>query len=324
MKRLLVFALSITTTLLYSQPTTLKLASDVWPPFTDVNTRFTLAIDLVHEALERSDVQEQTKILSFTEVLNGIASKQYDGSAALWRSPEREKTMLFSEPYLENRLILVGKKGSNVSAGTLSALKGKRIAVVESYAYGPLLNQTADVVLVKGKSDQQNLERLLKAEVDYMLVDALLIEYLLKYEGAETAQYLAIGDSAFVKLPLHFALRKDFPNAEKIIKNFNAAIKKMVVDGAYNRILQLNWVETDVDGDGLPEMVLSGNKAGTEAPAKSYVVMGQPATAAPNKSHYVIEGQLYSDWNAVPDKYKVAQGSYAGSDKKDFGLSFKF
>ena len=324
MKSILSFALFLTTTLLYSQQTALKLASDTWPPFTDVNTRFALAIDLVHEGLLRSGVQEHTEILDFKNVLNGIANKQFDGSAALWHSPEREKTLLFSEPYLENRLILVGKKGSDVSANTFSALKDKRVAVVESYAYGPLLGEAADVKFVKSNSDQQNLEHLLNAEVDYMLVDALLIEYLLKYQRKETTEFLEIGNNALLRLPLHFAIRRDFPGAEKIIENFNAAIKKMIVDGAYNRILQLNWVSTDVDGDGLTELVMNGNKAGTEAPATSYLLMGQPGAAEKNGNRYVIEGQLYSDWNSIPNKYKVPQGTYTGSDKKGFGLTFSF
>ena len=49
---------------------------------------------------------------------------------------ERERALLFSEPYLENRLILVARRGSDVSAATLAALKGQTVALVEGYAYG--------------------------------------------------------------------------------------------------------------------------------------------------------------------------------------------
>ncbi|HSC54070.1 MAG TPA: transporter substrate-binding domain-containing protein [Phnomibacter sp.] len=324
MKRLLLLTLLLATVVGYSQTTTLKLASDVWPPYTDVSSKFALAIDLVREALSRNHVKEQTKILDFTAVITGISKKQFDGSAALWRSPEREKYLLFSEPYLENRLILVGKKGSNVSADSLSQLRGHKVAIVESYAYGAVLNQANGVQIVKGKNSQQNLDRLLKGEVDYILADALLVEYLLKFQSEEVAKFLEIGSNAFVRLPLHFAIRKDYPGAQKIIDSFNVTIKKMIVDGTYNRILKLNWVSTDVDGDGLPELVLSGNKAGTEAPANSYNIMGQPGAASNKNAHYVIEGKLYPDWNSVPGKYKIPGASPATPDKKDFGLIFRF
>jgi len=322
MKSLLAISFLLIAVLGFSQKRKLNLASDVWPPFTDVAPKKSVALDLVKVALARTSVDSHTEILDFGQVMNGIYSKKFDGSAALWYSAERAAHLLFSEPYLENRLILVGKKGSNVSADSLSKLKGKRIAVVESYAYGSLLDQAVGLELVKGKSDQQNLERLLKGEVDYMLVDALLIEYVLKNQSKEAAQYLEIGNKTLLKLPLYFAIRMEIPGADKIIENFNREIKKMMVDGVYNQILQLNWVSSDVDADGFTELVLLGHKAGTQAPVNTYSLLSQSGVASKG-SHYVIEGKVYSSWESVPEKYKVAQNATSTPYKKDFGLVFK-
>ena len=62
-------------------------------------------------------------------------SGPFDGSAAAWKDAEREKALLFSQPYLENRLMLVARRGGDVSAATVADLKGKRVAIVEGYAY---------------------------------------------------------------------------------------------------------------------------------------------------------------------------------------------
>ena len=59
-----------------------------------------------------------------------LLSGEFDGSAALWKDTERERALIYSEPYLENRLILVGRQGSDVSATTLAGLASKRIALV--------------------------------------------------------------------------------------------------------------------------------------------------------------------------------------------------
>ncbi|MCY4597979.1 MAG: transporter substrate-binding domain-containing protein [Bryobacterales bacterium] len=65
-----------------------------------------------------------------------LLSGDFSGSAAFWKDTERERVLLYSQPYLENRLILVGRQGSDVSANSLADLAGKRIALVAGYAYG--------------------------------------------------------------------------------------------------------------------------------------------------------------------------------------------
>ena len=95
----------------------LRLGSDVWPPFTDAEGRLRVAISLVHAALERSGVQTESVIEEdFAVVLRALREGELDGSAAIWRTPERESFLLFSEPYLEYRLVLLGRKGADLSA----------------------------------------------------------------------------------------------------------------------------------------------------------------------------------------------------------------
>jgi len=324
MKSLLALVLIFSAFVSLGQTTKLKLVSDVWPPFTNVETKYAFALDLVGEALTRANVQSNTEILGFTEAMDGIRSGKFDGSAALWYSLERSQFLLYSEPYLENRLILVGLKGSDVSADSLSQLNGQRVAIVESYEYGALVDGEESMELVAGNSDQQNLDRLLLGEVNYMLVDALLIEYLLKYQSEEAAKFLEIGNKTMVRLPLYLAIRKETMDAENIIKKFNDEIKRMIEDGTYNRILQLNWIATDVDGDGQTEFVLSGNKAGKTEPINSYKVMTSQSQASANNNRYYIEGHVYENWAQVPDKYKVTQNKPSRSKSRSFESKLHF
>lgn len=326
MKTVSTFLLLFQVFLATAQIGPLKLASDTWPPFTDEKGKRAFAFDLVKEALAGADIKVQMDILKNAEVVNEIRSGRYDGSAALWYSKERAEFLLFSDPYLENRLVLVGKKGSNVGASSFSELKGKKIAVVETYAYGETVDQAKEVKLVSGKNDQQNLNRLLKGEVDYMLVDALLIEYLLTYQSTDVSKYLSIGSNTMLKHTLHFAIRKETPGADSIVRKFNEEIRKMVTQGTYNRILQINWITTDVDGDGQIELVLNGNQAGTKAPSSSYMLISPPPSEEEVKvenTHYYIEGNMYENWDRVPDKYKVPQKTFVQPDpQRGFGISF--
>lgn len=305
-----------------AQQTKLHLASDIWPPFTNENEKHSFAIDLVKGALIRMEMSMKNDILKFEEVVNGIKNGAYDGSAALWRSQEREKILHFSDPYLQNQLILVGRKGSDVSAASFSDLQGKRVGVVGTYAYGEAVENANRVNFIPGKNDQENLEKLIKYEVDYMLVDALLIQYLVLYQQEDMLKYLAIGTKPLITRSLHFALRKDIPQSAQIIKRFNTEILKMVADGSYNRILKLNWIRADVNGDGKMELVLNGDRAGTIAPTSSYnVYLDNPST---NVGHgYYVAGNFYQTWENIPQKYKVAP--MKSEDLSKIGmLSFRF
>ncbi len=287
------------------QETKLNLASDIWPPFTNIEPHRSFATDLVNEALGRAGITANTEVLEFEEVIRDIQQGKYDGSAALWYSQDRDEFLLYSAPYLQNQLIVVGRKGADVSMTSFSDLKGKRVAVVGNYAYGTEVDDAGDVVLVSGHNDQENLERLIKEEVDYMLVDRLLIQYLITHQKEEVTKYLQVGTKYLFKRSLHFAIRKDLPGAESIIERFNQGIIKMVMDGSYNRILQVNWIRADVDGDGKLEMVPSGIHAGMAAPTSSYDVWFQNTSSPPLNDRYYIEGQIYQGWDTVPPEYKV-------------------
>ncbi len=302
MKNLLIILLLIASNVL-SQNDTLNLSSDVWPPFTNIESEKAIALDIVKEGLDRTDIIVNYEILNFDLVMDGIKAGNFDGSAALWRNEKRAKELLFSKAYLQNQLVLVGNKGSHVEIKAISELEDKKIGVVEGYAYGDELKDGNNNEIVYGESDQQNLERLISKEIDYFLVDALLIQYLLKYQLNDVSELLEISDHPLIVKSLHLAIRKDFPNAEQIIINFNEAISSMMTDGSYNEILELNWVKADVDGDGTLELILAGNEAGTAAPDNSYNILYSEQNQT--DGGYYVDGTKYHSWDDVPNQYKV-------------------
>ncbi len=306
-----------------AQTTELKLGSDVWPPFTNVDNEKSFAIDLVKEALNRINIKSTVEIVSFDEVISAIDRGDYDGSPALWLSKEREKKYIFSKPYLNNQLILVGRKGSAVKNITITELDGKRVGIVENYAYGEPENPK--VIIVEGKSDQKNLERLLMKQIDYMLVDALLIQYMLKYQINDVTEHLEIGNIPVRVKSLHFALSKDIIDGERIMALFNEEITKMIADGSYNTILELNWIKSDIDGDGKMELVLQGNHAGTKQPMNAYSILAEEPNRQPiNDSYrYYIDGKIYDGWENIPDKYKI-KVSPGQANPNNIGLIFTF
>ena len=305
----------------------LRLASDMFPPFTNTAGQSRLAIDLVHGALDRAGITATTSIVEFGAVILGLQDGSFDGSGALWHSAERETFLLFSEPYLENRLVLVGRAGSDVSAVRLSDLKGKRVAVVGTYAYGETVKNASEPLFVNGQNDQENLQKLLAGEVDFMLVDELLIRYVLQYQKSDAAKHLQIGSTPLVRRNLHLAVRTALPGSKAILEKFDAEIKKMLADGTYNRILRLNWIRADVDGDGRMELVPMNARAGRIPPTAGYRILSPDTTGEPSDEtdRYFIDGQAYEGWDNVPERYKLPEEVFQEPDfPKPFLYKFTF
>ncbi len=287
----------------------LQLVSAAWSPFTNTPGRPRFALDLVGAALERMDLHAETVIVDEGRLTASLQSGEFDGSAALWRDRERERGLLYSQPYLENRLILVGRRGSDVSATSLADLGGKRIALVAGYAYGEAVETTDGPVFVGAASKEDGVAKLLDGQVDYALMDDLVVQYLVRDHREQARAQLAIGSTPLLTRPLHFAIRRSHPAAESIILRFNAELRGMIADGSYHRLLHLDWIQADVDGDGRREFVPGDDRAGPHPPPHAYALFaaGSPAAEPGAARRFRFGGNTYAGWSSVPERYKAPE-----------------
>jgi polar amino acid transport system substrate-binding protein len=290
-----------------SAQTSLRLVSTAWPPFTNEPGQPRFALDLVEAACNRIGVNSTTTIVTAPEFTSSLLSSRFDGSAAAWKDPERERVLVFSQPYLENRLMLVGRRGSDVSATTFAALKGKRIAIVEGYSYGDAI-ENAGPTFVRTPREEESLAQLLSSAVDYTLMDELVVRYITSNYPKEAQSRLQVGSTPLLVRPLHLVVRKELPNAQSIVDRFNAQIRGMIADRTYHRLLHVDWISADVTGDGIAEYVPRSDRLGAAAPPSVYSLSlaSQPAlTSQSTKPGFYVGGNLYTDWASVPNSYKV-------------------
>ena len=290
-----------------SQNRELRLVSTVWPPFTNPPGQARFALDLVEHALGRIGITPVTAFADNAQFTNSLVNGPFDGSPAAWRNKEREVALLFSEPYLENRLVLVARRGTSVSAQSLAALKGRRIAIVEGYAYGDI--DAAGPVFIRSRSEENSISLLLGQAVEYVLMDELVVQYIVDNYPEEARTRLQIGTTSMLTRPLHVVLRRELPDAQALIDKFNAQIKVMITDRTYHRLLHVDWIRADVDGDGVAENVGSSDQAARQEPQRSYNLFSAGALDAavkkPSQERYFFGGAVYNGWSSVPDRYKV-------------------
>jgi polar amino acid transport system substrate-binding protein len=307
--RLLPLLLTVAASLaLSTQTSPLQLVSTAWPPFTNEPGKPRFALDLVEAGLERIGLSAKTTIVEAARFTPALVSSEFDGSAAAWKDAERERALIFSQPYLENRLVLVGRRGDDVSAAALTSLKGKRVAIVEGYSYGDALDK-ADLTLVRSRSEEDSLKLLLSKGADYVLMDELVVQYIVDNHAKEAGAKLQLGSIPLLTRQLYLAVRRSRPDAESIITRFNAQLRGMIADRTYHRLLHVDWIRADVDGDGLYEYVPRSDLSGRSAPQRAYSLFstqpGPPAATKNPDQRFYVGGNIYSDWATVPNRYKV-------------------
>lgn len=308
--------------LLFAQVTPpLRLVSTAWPPFTDPAGQTRFASDLVDAALGRIGMKAETTIVEPAAFTPALLTGPYDGSAAAWKDDQREQVLLFSQAYLENRLVLLGRKGADVSATAFSALKGKKIAIVGGYAYGDI--DSSGPIFVRTKGEEDSLTGLLRGQTDYALMDDLVVEYLVENYAKEAQARLQIGSTPLITRPLYFAVRKNFPDASRLITRFNAELVGMIKDRTYHKLLHVDWIRADIDGDGVAEYIPATNELGKTAPEHAYSLVTVPTPIKPGSSRFYLGGTIYTDWATVPDKYKIT-GSQHPDPARSTASVFKF
>lgn len=323
---IVVLSMAAASLVMSAQATELRLVSTAWSPFTNVPGQPRFALDLVEAALNRVNITATTTIVEPAQFTAALLTGPFDGSAAAWRDPEREKALLFSQPYLENRLILVGRKGADVGAAMLAALTGRRIAIVGGYSYGNI--DKAGPVFVRSQSEEDSLTQLLQSKVDYALMDELVVQYIVNNYPKEAQTRLQLGTTPIVTRPLHFAVRRSRPDAESIITRFNTQLRGLIADRTYHKLLHLDWIRADVDGDGILELVPLSDRAGTSAPRHAYLVStkdpSQPTSQTIELSpRFYLGGTIYTDWASVPNRYKV-DDPQRPDPSRSTGSIFKF
>jgi polar amino acid transport system substrate-binding protein len=288
----------------FAQTSQLRLVSTAWPPFTNEAGQPRFALDLVETALGRIGITSQTTIVDAAQFTALLVEGPYDGSAAAWKDPDRERDLLFSQPYLENRLILVGRTGADVSATALADLKGKRVAIVEGYSYGEAIDN-AGPAFVLSRSEEDSLRQLLSGAVDYTLMDEIVVQYIVDYHSDQARTKLQFGPAPLLTRPLYLAVRRTHPDAQSIVDRFNAQLRAMIADRTYHRLLHIGWIRADVDGDGLAEYMPQSDRWGPAEPERAYMLFSAPELKSqPGQKRYLFGGTVYNEWEAVPEKYK--------------------
>ena len=158
-------------------------------------------------------------------------------------------------------------------------------------------------------------------------MDDLVVQYIVNNHPKEAGTRLQIGATPLVMRELFLAIRRTRPDAESIVTRFNAQLRGMIADGTYHRLLHVDWIRADINGDGVTEYVPRADGAGTAEPKQVYALFTAPPSHSRRRRRRPVSTSAAASTaigRACLTSYKVSSSSTRPDPRRSTGTIFKF
>lgn len=192
-----------------------RLVAAEFPPYTgSALPGGGIACEITRAALHQAGQGMELSFRPWARALLEFQRGEHDGVIGAWRSPERERTMVFPPPLgILNQVGFMARVGSGLRVDDLNALRGQRIGVVNGYA-NPERFEAAKLPVEQAVDDLANLRKLLAGRIDLALIDKGVGVHLLATQLREGAGKLAWLEPAITELPLYTVFSRVRPDGE--------------------------------------------------------------------------------------------------------------
>jgi len=216
----------------------LHLSANYWAPYTgEALAQQGVASEIVVTALRRAGYRASISFMPWSRALTSTYRGLSDGVVAVWSTQQRRARLVYSDSYLSNRMFLFYAKAGRCNDGLST---GTRIGVGRNYEYSDNFLAQYSQLLKPVDRLEQNLLKLQVGRVDFVLEDPLIVHHALQHgpKGFDQPPPQQCAGKPLLTLPLHFGLRRDFPNAAAIVAAFNLQLKAMKKDGTLDAALR--------------------------------------------------------------------------------------
>jgi polar amino acid transport system substrate-binding protein len=218
-----------------------RLLANTSPPYADASLPDQgLALELVKHIFAKTDYSPDITIENWSRAVEGARMGVYDALASVWYSTDREKDLLFSEPYLRSELLILKLRSNRRPYTSLQQLEGSRLGVRADYAYGVDFSAIPNVTLVQEDLLVPNFLNLLNGKVDFVIADQRTAAMQLHELLADKITQFEVVDIKLPAVERHVAASRSWPGHEKMIAEFNRALAAAQQDGSLEAIIK-NW-----------------------------------------------------------------------------------
>ena len=199
-----------------------------FPPFESLEGDAVVGIepDIMKLICDKLGIEAEFVQMDFDSVLIGIQAAKYDcAMSGITVTPDREKNMLFTDPYYNAAQVIVVAEGSPI---TSKADLADKVASVQTgtTAEGGCQDEGIDVQSFAANADA-------KAALTTGKVDAWVVDNLTAMQMVEEGDGLVILEEKMTEEPYAFAFAM---GSEDLVAAINEALNALIADGTIEAI----------------------------------------------------------------------------------------
>ncbi|MCU0577523.1 MAG: transporter substrate-binding domain-containing protein [Desulfobacterota bacterium] len=229
-------ALFVIPTILWAQ--TLRLATLDWEPYAgQASDNKGFNADIVTEAFKRAGYQVKIDVLPWDRAIEEAMKGNYDGVFPEYYSKERARDFVYSHSFSDSLLVFYKRYETSVTYKTLKDLRPYKIGTVRGQINTDEFDNAVYLMKIEADSDEENLRKLAKGDLDLIVIDKFVAQYLTKTKVPEAAGKISPIEPPLIIRNLFVILPKKNPDSERRARGFNKALESMIKDGTVKAIM---------------------------------------------------------------------------------------
>lgn len=212
-------------------------AQGEWPPYIiDTKPASGLSVEIARAAFKSQNYQLVIEIKPWSRALKEAEYGRDIVLIAAWFSNKRDKTLLFSKPYLYNEISLISRKDNVFDWKTFEDLNGKTVGTIQNYAYDDefMANPWTNKVLAENL--MVNIRKVLAGRIDMFIEEYRVAQWTMKKNGINPNKFRKVSPNVAFS-GLYVASGKENPKAKEYIDAFNRGLKAIRISGELERII---------------------------------------------------------------------------------------
>lgn len=188
-------------------------------------------VDIVNEIAKQMNKTPKIQNMDFDSVIPAVTTGKVDlGVAGISKTPDREKSVDFSDPYYDAKNVII-VKSANTTITDKNSLKGKKIAVQEGTTGDDLATGiTGDKNVERFKASTDAVTELKNGKVDAVIIDSFPAQTFVKQNND-----LKILSATFTSEQYCIAVKK---GNKDLLTQVNKVIKQMKDSGEIDKIVK--------------------------------------------------------------------------------------